>query len=44
MSKQSKERIDIAGIDIDVTGLAKFLAKLEATGLIHINRRKLKQS
>jgi hypothetical protein len=42
MSTQgTKERNEIGGID--VTSLAKFLAKLEATGLIRINRRKLKQ-
>jgi hypothetical protein len=39
--RREKERNNIGGID--VTSLAEFLAKLEATGLIHVNRRKLKQ-
>lgn len=41
MSKQLKERIGFTGID--VKALAEFLAKLEETGLIHVNRRRLKR-
>jgi hypothetical protein len=37
--RRSEGRNTIGGID--VTSLAEFLAKLEATGLIRVNRRKL---
>ena len=37
---KTKKRNGMGGID--VASLAEFLAKLEAAGLIHVNRRKLK--